>query len=273
MSKKTFYMLLSSLLILCLMPFVFYFFTRDLKEVVSNRDFSDIQQDSILYVITDYNNINYYIDGQTEKGFQYEMIKAFAESQHLKAVFILENDLSTSIDKLKRGKADIVARMVPITTDFRDDVAYTNPIIQNKQILVQRTAVDNNGIPPIRSQIKLAGETLYVAKNSPYLQRIHNLSEEISDTIYVKEIPQYDDEQLMIMVAMGEIDYAVCNERIINSNIKKYPQLDVRTEISFTQNTAWLVRNQSPELLYTINKWLEEFKNTRAYRQICNRYL
>ena len=53
-------MLLSSLLILCLMPFVFYFFTRDLKEVVSNRDFSDIQQDSILYVITDYNNINYY---------------------------------------------------------------------------------------------------------------------------------------------------------------------------------------------------------------------
>ena len=40
------------------------------------------------------------------------------------------------------------------------------------------------------------------------------LSSRIGDTIYVEEIEKYGPEQLIALVAHGDIDYAVCDESI-----------------------------------------------------------
>ena len=37
------------------------------------------------------------------------------------------------------------------------------------------------------------------------------LSDEIGDTIYIKEIEKYGQEQLLAMVANNDIDYAICD--------------------------------------------------------------
>mgnify|MGYP000674131661 CR=1 FL=1 len=89
---------------------------------------------------------------------------------------------------------------------MRENYLFTEPIVLNKQVLVQRTAEANNGQAPIRNQLDLAQKTLYIPKDSPALLRLQNLGHEIGDTIYVVEDELYSTEQLMIMVAKGDIE-------------------------------------------------------------------
>ncbi len=40
----------------------------------------------------------------------------------------------------------------------------------------------------------------------------------------------YSTEQLMIMVAKGDIDYAVCDQQIARMTQKKLPEVDILTD-------------------------------------------
>lgn len=98
--------------------------------------------------------------------------------------------------------------------------------------------------------------------------RIQNLGNEIGDTIYIKEIDKYGSEQLISMVAHGDIDYAVCDESIALAAADSLPQIDINTAISFTQFYSWAVSKQSPVLLDSLNTWLDKFQKEKEYQKI-----
>ena len=95
--------------------------------------------------------------------------------------------------------------------------------------------IDSLGNIAVKSQLDLAQDTIYVVQNSPMYDRIRALSHEIGDTIFIKEEPDYNAEQLMIMVATGQIDYAVVNAYVAKNLVGAYPNLNIGTKISFTQ--------------------------------------
>lgn len=109
-------------------------------------------------------------------------------------------------------------------------------------------------------------------KGSPSILRIHNLGNEIGDTIYIKEIDKYGSEQLIALVAHGDIDYAVCDESIARIVSDSFPQIDINTDISFTQFYSWGVSKQSPVLLDSLNSWLQSFCNSKEFQSIYRKY-
>src|SRR5690606_30708404 len=50
------------------------------------------------------------------------------------------------------------------------------------------------------------------------------------------------------------------------------PILDVETQISFSQQVAWGVRKNSPQLLEAVNMWLHKIKKKASYRILYNKY-
>lgn len=247
--------------ILIAFPVVFLFRYFFLSEVKEGRDFEEIRREGILRVVTDYSANGYYIDGDTVAGFQYEMIHSLAEHLQLKAEIRLENNLSKCIGGLNAQQYDIIARNIPVTTDNKREISFTNPIVFDRQVLIQRTAKYNDNIPPIRNQIFLGRKTVYVPENSPALLRLNNLSEEIADTIFVIEEKQYAAEQLIYMVVNKEIDYAVIDRQTASTYQKHFPSLDIKTDIGFTQIQSWAVRKGSPVLRDSINSWLKHHYN------------
>ena len=121
---------------------------------------------------------------------------------------------------------------------------------------MQRKANGENDSLYIRNQLDLAQKTLHVVKGSPSILRIQNLGNEIGDTIYIKEIEKYGSEQLISLVAHGDIDYAVCDESIARAVADSLPQVDINTAISFTQFYSWAVSKRKrvskdlPEILW-----------------------
>ena len=213
------------------------------------RDYPEIEKEGVLRVTTEYSPTSYYIDGDSILGLQYELCQAIAKVSGLEVQLNLEMSLTKSFLDLESGEIDVIARNIPITTENKELYLFTDPIWLNKQVLVQRTEKANGGIKPI-----------------------HNLEEEIGDTIYTHEDELYSDEQLIIMVAKGDIDFAVCDQQSAKKMKERFPQIDISTDISFTQLQSWAIRKESPILLDSLNLWLRKAKESDNFKKIFQHY-
>jgi membrane-bound lytic murein transglycosylase MltF len=237
-----------------------------------SRDYDEIMASGELNVVTDYNSIGLYVSGDTLQGFQREMILALEKEWGIKVNLFLENSLDENLEGLLAMRYDLIARNIPVNVQLRDTIAFTSPIMLNKQVLVQRKQEYNDAVEPIRQHLDLAGKTIHVAGDSPAILRLNNLSHEIGDTIFIVEDPTYETEQLVMMVASGDIDFTVCDEKMALRLAKFLPEIDIATDVSFTQLESWAVRKDSPMLLDSLDNWLGRFKATTAFRRIYEKY-
>lgn len=251
----------------------FLFIKPEKKEVESTvRSYEEIIQSGVLKAITEYNAFSFHAQEDTVSGFHYELIKAFAKSKNLTVEIIPEMSLEKRIQGVESGEYDILANNVLKTSNRKDSIQYTHPIFLSKEVLVQRKPQNENDSCYIHSLLDLSNKTLHLVKNSSSIYRIQNVIFEIGDTIFIEEIEKYGPEQLIAMIANGEIDYTVCDESIAQAAIKNFPQIDIETAVSFTQFYSWGVKKNNTELLDTLNAWIDDFTQTPAFEKLVKKY-
>ena len=236
------------------------------------RSYEEIIRSGVLRAVTEYNSISYHAQADSIGGLHYELLQAFAESKGLKTEITPEMSVEKRIEGIQLGIYDLLANNVLISSERKDSLLFTSPILLSRQVLVQRKPTEMNDQNYINSLLDLAGKTVHVVKESPSILRIHNLSNEIGDTIYIKEIEKYGQEQLLAMVAAGDIDYAVCDESIALTAANDLPRLDFETTISFTQFYSWGVNKENSILLDSLNAWLDSYKQTEAFQRLLKKY-
>ncbi|MDX2443780.1 MAG: transporter substrate-binding domain-containing protein [Bacteroidales bacterium] len=253
---------------------------RKVKQPKStNIDLPEIRERNKLIVLTNFNATDYFIYRGKPMGYQYDLIHELADALEIDFEIVVENNLEKSFDYLESGRVDLLALNLTITKERSKFLRFTDPHTKTRQILVQRKPEnweelrkESIDISVIRNQLDLAGKTIYVQKNSSFSSRLHNLSEEIGDSIHIVETDE-TVETLISKVVSGEIDYTVCDENMARVNQTFYPIIDIQTAISFPQRHAWAVRkNDTMQLFDTINYWLKNFKKTGKYANIYNRY-
>lgn len=236
------------------------------------RDYDEIAREGVLRVTTEYNSVSFYVDGDTISGFNYELVEAFARDHSLDVSITPEMAFDKCLEGLADGSYDLIANGILATSELKDSLALSTPIALSRQVLVQRKPASDEDTLFIKSLLDLAGKTVHLVKDSPYALRIRNLGDEIGDTIYIREVERYGSEQLISLVAHGDIDYAVCEESIAEAVADSMPQIDISTAVGFTQFYSWAVSKQSPALLDTLNAWIEDFKKGKEYKRIYRKY-
>ena len=254
-------------------------FRKAKQEKSSKIDLPEIRERNKLIVLTNFNAADYFIYRGKPMGYQYDLIHELADALDLDFEIVVENDLENSFQFLESGRVDLLALNLTITKERSRFLRFTVPHTKTRQVLVQRRPENwkdlrQEGIEKsvIRNQLDLAGKTIHVQRNSAYTARLHNLSEEIGDSIYIIETDE-TVEILISRVVSGEIEYTVCDENMAKVNQTFFPIIDIKTAISFPQRLAWAVRKEeSMQLVDTINFWLKNFKKTDNYTNIYNKY-
>lgn len=221
-------------------------------------------------VAIDYGPMSLFTYDDTLGGFNYDLMREIAAKEGLHVKFHPVTTPSQAIEGLNANIYDVIVSDLPVTLEDSGIVAFTEPVYLDKQVLVQRREPD--GKVRVKNQLELAGREVWVVANSPSVGRLQNLSGEIGDTIIVHEEPSYGAEQLVLMVAVGDIPMAVVNEKTARRLAADYSQLDVSTAISFTQFQSWAVRKNDELLADSINAMIRRFKATPAYDCLVNRY-
>jgi membrane-bound lytic murein transglycosylase F len=243
------------------------------------RDLSEIRHSGKLVAVTDFNSTNYFVYKGEPMGFSYELLESLANHLGLDLEIVSENSLDNAFEMLNSGKVDLIAIGLTVNSVTKKYIRFTDPIFETRQVLVQRKphnwrslTLDKIDVSVIRNQLDLADKTVYVQKGSSYAQRLRNLGNEMGDSINIVEVP-YRTEELISLVAKGEIDYTVCDENIAKVNLSYYPILDVATPVSFTQNLAWGVRKEySGNLIKEINIWIKFLRASESYALIYAKY-
>lgn len=238
----------------------------------SLRNYEAIVQSGVIRAVTEYNSISFHVQEDTIYGLHYELLNAFAKDKELEVEMTPEMSIEKRSEGLMNGTYDILANNVLISSDRKDSMLFTHPILLSRQVLVQRKPQDENDSACIRNLLELGQKTVYIVKGSPSVLRIQNLSNEIGDTIYIQEVEHYGQEQLLAMVANKDINYAICDESIALSAIHNLPELDIETAISFNQFYSWGVHQENTVLLDSLNSWLEGYKQTPAFQELIRKY-
>ena len=238
-----------------------------------------IMKSGKLHVVVDYNSTNYFIYKGRPMGFQYELLQHLASDMGLKLEISISNNLQETFDGLNNNKYDLIAKNLTITKARSELIDFTTPLIQTRQVLIQKKPDQWEEMLPhsiddslIRNQLDLGKKQVYVQRNTAYYRRLVNLSDEIGEEIEIVQDSIYGVEQLVAMVASGEIEYTICDENVAKVNQSYYPNLDIETPISFPQNIAWAIRHDSPEWLGYINNWIINFKRTTTFRTLYKKY-
>lgn len=260
-------------IIIALIIVSFVLFARSYQR---KTDYARIKQVNTLRVIVEPNTMSYQVvDIDSIAGLQALMIKQFALDHQIDRVeFINEPNLSAAIDSLLQNKVDILAWHIPIYNQMRQKISYSIPVFTSRQMLIQRKENPTDSTAFIRNQLELANQNVYILPGAFYRQRLNNLSQEIGDSIYIKEIQNAVPTDLLNMLVEHHIDYAVCDEFVARVLLKQpeYQELDMSTAISFTQNYSWAINPNTPVLCDSINAWLEVYLESKAYNKIYRQY-
>lgn len=241
-------------------------------KIENPHDLKDVLKEGRLAVITDSSSLGFEFIGDSISGFQYEIIKAFADNLGVELQISEQNDMAEAIKGLEKGECDIIAHFIPITTEHSDVLSFTESLFTSRQMLVQRIANDSVSSKFILTQTDLANDTIFLPANSPYKMRIKHLSDEIAETIHVEELNNVSIEDLIQMVSEGKIKNTICPYQFAKKYQKKYQNIDISLPLGFSQNYGWAVHKNSNHLLEKLNNFLTDFIGSSDYWDLYRKY-
>lgn len=244
------------------------------------RDLDSIKKSGVLRAMTTYSATSYFLYRGATMGFEYEMLKRFADYLGVELEITVSHNMDSMLYKLNSGAVDLVAHGLTITSQRKETVKFTDYLYLVHQVLVQRKPENWRQMSwsaleasLIQDPIQLIGDTISVRRNSSYFSRLKHLSDEIGGEININPLPgNLSTDEIIKMVVDKEIEYTVADNNIAAINASYYPSLDVSVPLSFSQRVGWAVRPGSTKLLEAANAWIEELKETSDYYAIYNKY-
>ena len=253
----------------------------DLPEIqVIDFNLDKILERGKIIAIIENNSTGYFIyKGQT-MGYEYELLTNFANYLGVDFEMVVTKNLEDAFNKLHTGEGDIIAFPLTITRERKKIVLFSDYQYTVRQVLIQRKPENWRQLKIheiesklLRNPVDLIGKSVHIRYHSSYLPRMVNLSEEIGGDIeIIEEGPEHETEDLIKKVAEGEIEYTVADEDIALVNATYYPNIDVKTAVSFPTRIAWAVRQNAFRLSDTINVWQRIIKREPTFNVIYNKY-
>ncbi|MBE6276423.1 MAG: transporter substrate-binding domain-containing protein [Bacteroides sp.] len=244
---------------------------QPITETITHYDLPQMKDSGVLVALTLNSSISYFDYRGEPMGFQYELVNQFAQSLGLKLEIKTAKNTQDLVHQLLLGEGDLIAYPLPVTKEFKDSVTFCGEDIITHQVLVQRNA--SKKFKPLKDVTELIGKEVY-AKPGKHLTRLINLDKELGGGILIHKVENdsITNEDLIMQVSNGTIDYAISDFDLARLNKTYYPNLNIDLAISFDQRASWAVRKTSPQLVEAANLWHKENAVSPAYKASTKRY-
>ena len=234
-------------------------------------DLLSIVQKGEINVLTLSGSMSYFIYKGEPKGYEYELIRSFADSLHLKVTIRLAENETKLMSMLLEGEGDVIAYNIPVTNEGKETVRYCGNEVINEQVLIQRA---NRGDTLLKDVTDLIGKDVWVIHNSKYYKRLENLNDELGGGIRIRTIEKdtVTVEDLIEMVSKGKIRYTISDADMAKNNKTYFNNIHIALVVGHPQRSSWAVRKTNPALAKAIDQWFEDNRNAPQYKRILKRY-
>lgn len=253
---------------------------EELENTGNRIDLPEILKRGKIIVLAENSSTSYFIYRGKKMGFEYELLKEFANEIGVDLEIKTIANLDEINDYLNDGEGDIIACNYTITKERQKEIDFSIPFLRTSQVLVQRKP---DGWEKMTKEeyrknilvdpIQLANKKIYVWDHSSYYQRLLHLQEEIGDSILIQgEKGDVSAEDLIEQVSEGKINYTVVEKNIAQVNRRFYDNIDINLEISVRQKIGFAIRKTSPLLKARLNQWLNSYMQKASYKYTKHKY-
>ncbi|MDR1645828.1 MAG: transglycosylase SLT domain-containing protein [Tannerellaceae bacterium] len=237
----------------------------------TDMDFPQLKEKGEITAVTLYSSTSYFLYRMEPMGYEYELIRDFAQMHNLKLTVKVAESQARLIEMLQAGEADVAAYPILFSQELKQQLIYCGRESLSSQALVQSLGP---GVKRLTDVTGLIGKEIYVKSGSRYHDRLQNLDRELGGGILIHEVDDDDvsEEDLIEMVSTGQIPYTVSDEKVALLNKTYYWNIDVSLKISFRQRSSWAVRKNAPLLAEAINQWASGQESDQSYKATAKRY-
>ena len=219
-----------------------------------------------LRVLTRNAPTTYYQGKDGLAGFEYDLVKAFAESIKVSPKFIIKDNTSEILQALENGEADIAAAGLTQTQSRKNKYAY-GPVYQE----IEQQLVCRRGGKIPKTIDELIGLELWVSASSSYVESLKKFKQTLPELTWV-ETTGYDTEQLLEQVWLKKLPCTIADSNIVSINRRYYPQLVVAFNFDRPESLSWLIEGKANDLQKELNDWFLLYKESGELDATIERY-
>ncbi|GGZ22777.1 lytic transglycosylase F [Echinicola pacifica] len=229
-------------------------------------DLEAIQKRGFIRAVVDNSSTSYYIYRGRRMGYEYELLRNLAKQLDVQLRIIVNNDIDRAFYLLNTGRADIIALNLVRLEEREKYGNFTHKINALSSVVVQR---DNQ--KPITDIKDLHNKTVTVRKSAIYKDLLQAWEDSLNISINIIEENKGSDE-LVDDVIREEIEYTVVDEDVALVNSTYYHEMRMGPELTDATPVAWMVRKNSPNLLKSVNKWIDKGKQSTYFAILYGKY-
>ena len=239
-------------------------------------DLDSIKKRGKLVLITENSASTYYLYKNQKKGFDYELVKAFAKHIGVALEVKTLDDVDEMFRMLNDGEGDIIASNLTVTPKRSELVQFTETLYQTRQILAQRKFPKEHPdslYTLVSDSSALSQIPITVHRYSAFHERLEELQKRIGKLFVITDAPgSISTDDLLRLANSGEIHATITDENLLRMGAEDYPELDMQYAISGEQEIAWAVRKTSSQLLKTLNGWMQRNSTKKRVSALYNSY-
>lgn len=210
---------------------------------------ADIIGSRELVVLTRNAPTTYYMDRQGRTGFEYKLVKAFAEYLGVRPLFRVKNSSGDILEALEAGEGHLAAAGIVRTPErearFRVGPAYKQV---RQQVVCNRYGKVPNG------PRDLAGLSVAVTEKSSHDERLWRLADEVEGLSWTV-LPNLNAEELLELVEETAYDCVLADSHVVDINRRYLPDLEIPFDLTEPDDLVWLMPEGAAQLQSALRVW------------------
>ncbi|MXZ61298.1 MAG: transporter substrate-binding domain-containing protein [Acidobacteria bacterium] len=225
------------------------------------RDWSAIRASGHLRMLTLSSPSTYYLWRGEQLGFQYELVRMFANAHGLDLSVVVAGDHTALLEELLAGRGDLVAAEWVATAKRSDrGVLFTRPYLETSETFVSARE-------PIRTPADLAGRTVIVPRGAGYATALSGL-----ERTFIVEESDLSSERILEGVAGGALDVTLIERHRAQLEAGFDPRLVLGFALDPPVPLVWAVGPEGQELKRHLDAFLDAGYRGREFNLLYNKY-
>jgi membrane-bound lytic murein transglycosylase F len=216
-----------------------------------HADLPEIREGRMLRVLTVNGPSSYYVHRGELVGFDYELVRRFADEQNVIVQMIVAPSVEELEPWLSRGLGDMIgAGLLATAVGDTAAVRATRPYHDVWPVIVARPglALDRDGGYRDRAVV--------VTRSNPYLPMLRALGRTVGYRLDLVTDTE-STRELLGRLARGESDLTVLESHLAAAELAEFPDLVVIDSLTEAPGRSWAVRADQPDLLAALNAFVE----------------
>jgi membrane-bound lytic murein transglycosylase F len=237
---------------------------------VYRGDLDELRARNNLRLITYQGPASYYVERGRLKGFDYELVKRFAQENRMRLDVVVASDHEELGRLLLQGRGDLVAAAVPLDSIRRGAEALNYSGVYNHSAPV---IVGRGFDEVLMGPRQLAGRRVVIPAESPFRPALEAVRAQGVDVEIVAAPPEFSTEEILFRVASGREDLTVLGSHQLKAELARQWNLKGYFTVGEQQPLAFVMRRADTQLKAALDAFVAREYRRGFYNAIHARYL